>query len=108
MLMTRDWHFWLMAIAVGMVQGGAQAISRSIYASMLPAGRSGHFFGLYNVSSKFAGIIGPALCSTVASLTGSLRLAVGVIAVSFIGGMIILAGVDVDKGRARVAHTYAK
>ena len=108
MLMTRNWHFWLMAIAVGMVQGGAQAISRSIYASMLPAGRSGHFFGLYNVSSKFAGIIGPALCSTVASLTGSLRLAVGVIAVSFIGGMIILAGVDVDKGRARVAHTYAK
>ena len=108
MLMTQNWHFWLMAIAVGMVQGGSQAISRSIYASMLPAGRSGHFFGLYNVSSKFAGIIGPALCSTVASLTGSLRLAVGVIAVSFIGGMLILAGVDVDKGRARVAHTYKK
>ena len=108
MMMTQNWHFWLMAIAVGMVQGGAQAISRSIYASMLPAGRSGHFFGLYNVSSKFAGIIGPALCSTVAELTGSLRLAVGVIAVSFIGGMLILRGVDVDKGRARVAHTYAK
>jgi len=108
MLMTQNWHFWIMAIAVGMVQGGAQAISRSIYASMLPAGRSGHFFGLYNVSSKFAGIIGPALCSTVAELTGSLRLAVGVIAVSFIGGMLILRGVDVDKGRARVAHTYAK
>lgn len=108
MLMTKGWHFWLMAVGVGMVQGGAQAISRSIYASMLPAGRSGHFFGLYNVSSKFAGIVGPALCSVVAEVTGSLRPAVGVIAFSFVGGMAVLAGVDVERGRARVAHTYAK
>ncbi|BDF78155.1 MFS transporter [Pyramidobacter piscolens] len=104
MFITQNWHFWLMAVAVGMVQGGSQAISRSIYASMLPAGRSGHFFGLYNVSSKFAGIVGPALCGFVAQATGSLRLAVGVIALNFIGGMLILAGVDVDKGRARVAE----
>lgn len=104
MFMTRGWHFWLMAVAVGMVQGGSQAISRSIYASMLPAGRSGHFFGLYNVSSKFAGIIGPALCSAVAGLTGSLRPAIGVVALSFIGGMAILSGVDVEQGRARVAQ----
>lgn len=104
MFMTRGWHFWVMAIAVGMVQGGSQAISRSIFASMLPAGRSGHFFGLYNISSKFAGIIGPALCSTVSQVTGSLRLAVGVIALSFAGGMLVLAGVDVDKGRARVSR----
>lgn len=103
MFITKSWHFWLMAIATGMVQGGAQAISRSIYASMLPAGRSGHFFGLYNVSSKFAGIIGPALCGFTAQATGSLRLAVGVIALNFIGGMLILAGVDVEKGRARAA-----
>ncbi len=103
MFMSRDWHFWLMAVGVGMVQGGAQAISRSLYASMLPAGRSGHFFGLYNVSSKFAGIVGPALCSVVAEITGSLRPAVGVIAVSFVAGMIVLAGVDVEKGRSRVA-----
>ena len=103
MFITQNWHFWLMAVAVGMVQGGSQAISRSIYASMLPAGRSGHFFGLYNVSSKFAGIVGPALCGFVAQATSSLRLAVGVIALNFIAGMAILAGVDVDKGRARVA-----
>jgi UMF1 family MFS transporter len=104
MFMTEDWHFWAMAISVGMVQGGSQAISRSIYASMLPPGRSGHFFGLYNVSSKFAGIIGPALCSIVAQAAGSLRPAVGVISVSFLAGMAVLAGVDVEKGRARAAR----
>ncbi len=104
MFISSNWHFWIMAIAVGMVQGGSQAISRSLFASMLPAGRSGHFFGLYNVSSKFAGIIGPALCSTVAQATGSLRLSVGIIALSFIAGMWVLAGVNVEKGRARVAQ----
>jgi UMF1 family MFS transporter len=104
MFMTKDWHFWAMAISVGMVQGGSQAISRSIYASMLPAGRSGHFFGLYNVSSKFAGIVGPALCSAVAQAAGSLRPAVGVISVSFLAGMWVLAGVDVEKGRVRAAQ----
>ncbi len=104
MFISSNWHFWVMAIAVGMVQGGSQAISRSLFASMLPAGRSGHFFGLYNVSSKFAGIIGPALCSTVAQATGSLRLSVGIIALSFIAGMWVLAGVNVEKGRARVAQ----
>lgn len=104
MFMTKNWHFWAMAISVGMVQGGSQAISRSIYASMLPAGRSGHFFGLYNVSSKFAGIVGPALCSVAAQATGSLRPAVGIIAVSFVAGMAVLLGVDVEKGRARAAR----
>ncbi|MGI6074874.1 MAG: MFS transporter [Pyramidobacter sp.] len=102
--MTKNWHFWAMAISVGMVQGGSQAISRSIYASMLPVGRSGHFFGLYNVSSKFAGIVGPALSSVVAQATGSLRPAVGIIAVSFVAGMAVLLGVDVEKGRARAAR----
>lgn len=104
MFMSANWHFWAMAVAVGMVQGGSQAISRSLYASMLPAGRSGHFFGLYNVSSKFAGIIGPALCGFVAQATGSTQSAIGVIAVSFVAGAALLAGVDVEKGRARVAQ----
>lgn len=101
MFISENWHFWVMAIAVGMVQGGSQAISRSIYASMLPPGRSGHFFGLYNVSSKFAGIIGPALCGFISQATGSLRLAVAAIGLSFVAGIWILAGVDVERGRRR-------
>ena len=106
MFISRDWHFWAMAVAVGMVQGGSQAISRSIYASMLPPGRSGHFFGLYNVSSKFAGIIGPAFCGFISQATGSLRLAVAAIGISFIAGIWVLSGVDVEKGRRR-AHGQA-
>lgn len=103
MFMTRNWQFWAMAIAVGMVQGGSQAISRSLFASMLPASRSGHFFGLYNVSSKFAGIIGPALSGFVGQITGSMQMSIGIIAISFITGAALLWTVDVERGRARVS-----
>lgn len=94
-------HFWILAISVGMVQGGAQAISRSIYASMLPVNRSGEFFGFYDVSSKFAGIAGPALFGIITQMTGSPRFAVLAISSTFIGGLILLGKVDVERGRQR-------
>lgn len=92
-------HFWLLAISVGMVQGGAQAISRSIFASMLPSKRSGEFFGFYDVSSKFAGIAGPAIFGLVTQVTGNPRFAVMAISSTFIVGLIILGKVDVERGR---------
>lgn len=94
-------HFWILAISVGMVQGGAQAISRSIYASMLPVHRSGEFFGFYDVSSKFAGIAGPALFGIITQITGNPRLAVLAITSTFIAGLILLSKVDVERGRKR-------
>lgn len=94
-------HFWILAIAVGMVQGGAQAISRSIYASMLPMNRSGEFFGFYDVSSKFAGIAGPALFGIITQITGNPRLAVLAITSTFIAGLVLLCKVDVERGRKR-------
>ncbi len=100
-MMSRNWHFWAMAIAVGMVQGGAQAISRSIFASLLPPGQSGRFFGLYNVSSKFAGILGPALCGLVIQLTGSLKASLSVVTLNFLLGLLILSFADVERGRRR-------
>jgi len=63
-------HFWILAILVGMVQGGTQALSRSLFGSMIPRFRTAEFFGLYNVSSKFAGILGPLLFGVVGQLTG--------------------------------------
>lgn len=92
-------HFWILAIAVGMVQGGAQAISRSIYASMLPPARSAEFFGFYDISSKFAGIIGPALFGLITQATGSPRLAVVALSSTFIIGLFVLRWVDVERGR---------
>jgi UMF1 family MFS transporter len=62
------WEFYGVAAAVGLVQGGVQALSRAYYARLIPAARSAEFFGLYNMMGKFAAIVGPALMGTV-SLT---------------------------------------
>ncbi len=97
--MTKRWHFWALAIAVGAVQGGAQAISRSLYASMLPPSRSAEFFGLYDVSSKFAGILGPAAFGVITQITGSPRTAILAVGSTFLAGLVLLAFVDVDRGR---------
>lgn len=63
--MHHRWEFFGIALAVGLVQGGIQALSRSYYARLVPSGRSAEFFGLYNMMGKFAAIIGPALMGTV-------------------------------------------
>lgn len=84
------WHFWALAIAVGMVQGGTQAISRSFFASMIPSGRTAEFFGFYDISSKFSGILGPAVFGLITQAAGSSRLAIAVLSYTFILGIFIL------------------
>lgn len=96
--LAKDWHFWCLAIAVGMVQGGAQAISRSMYASMVPKSRSAEFFSFYDISSKFAGIAGPAIFGLLTQLTGSSRFAIAAISTTFVIGIVILQQVDLQKG----------
>jgi len=101
--LAREWHFWCLAATVGMVQGGAQSISRSLYAGMVPKGRSGEFFSFYDISSKFAGIAGPAIFAFITQTTGSSRIAIAVLSFSFIIGMAILGKVDTAEG-ARIAR----
>ncbi len=96
--MQKPAHFWLLAFLVSMVQGGTQALSRSMYASMAPASKSGEFFGFYNVSSKFAGIIGPTLFGVVGQLTGTSRISIISIIIFFLAGAGILAKVDHAQG----------
>jgi len=91
-------HFWLLALLVSMVQGGTQALSRSMYGSMSPQSNSAEFFGFYNVSSKFAGIIGPFLFGVVGQVTGTSRLSIIAIVIFFLAGALILATVDYAKG----------
>ena len=67
--MQHRWEFFGMALAVGLVQGGIQALSRSYFARLIPDGRSAEFFGLYNMLGKFAAIIGPALMGAVGLTT---------------------------------------
>jgi UMF1 family MFS transporter len=96
--MSQAWHFWALAIAVGMVQGGTQALSRSLFGVMAPKARSAEFFGFYDVSSKFAGIAGPFLFALVGQLTGSSRLSIVALVVFFIGGILLLTRVDEQEG----------
>ena len=84
------WHFWALAIAVGMVQGGTQAISRSFFASMIPKDRTAEFFGFYDISSKFSGILGPAVFGLVTQIAGSSKPAIAVLSYTFILGIVIL------------------
>ena len=94
-------HFWILAVLVGFVQGGTQALSRSLFGTMIPKSRSAEFFSFYDVSSKFAGIIGPFVFGLVGQLTGSSRLSVVALVVFFIGGGMILFTVNEKEGRAR-------
>ena len=91
--------FWMLAILVATVQGGAQALSRSLYASLVPASRSGEFFGLFSVFSRFGGMMGPLAMALVTTLTGSSRLGIVSVVVFFAAGAAMLTRVNVDLGR---------
>jgi UMF1 family MFS transporter len=96
-------HFYLLAALVGMVQGGTQALSRSLFASMIPPHKSGEFFGFYSVFEKFAGVLGPLLFDITISMSGSSRNAILSVIVFFIVGAALLWRVDVKQGQ-RVAR----
>jgi UMF1 family MFS transporter len=96
--MKQPLHFWLLAILVSMVQGGTQALSRSMYGSMSPPSKSAEFFGFYNVSSKFAGILGPFIFGIVGQLTGTSRISIVAIVLFFVIGGLVLMTVDHSRG----------
>ena len=95
-------EFIMLGWLVGTVQGGTQALSRTIYARLSPPARSGEFFGLYGLSEKFAGILGPALYALVGEATRSPKSSILSIAVFFLAGIVLLLRVDVEAG-ARIA-----
>lgn len=90
---SRD--FLILAVLVGTVQGGTQALSRSLFARLIPAEKSGEFFGFFAVFEKFAGIFGPALFSVAVLATGSSRTAILSVIVFFVVGAALLMKVDV-------------
>jgi len=98
--MTSAFHFWLLAIGVGMVQGGTQALSRSLFAQMTPKSKSAEFFGFFDVSQKFSGIVGPALFGIIGQMTGSSRISIFALIIFFIGGMYLLEKVRLPEGIA--------
>ena len=96
-------EFWFLAWMVAVVQGGSQALSRSLYSSMSPAAKSGEFFGLFGVMEKFSAIIGPLLFAIAGVMFGSSRPAVLSLILIFILGGYLLTRVNVEEGK-RVAR----
>ncbi len=90
-------EFWFLALMVGTVQGGIQAISRSLYASMVPKDKSNEFFGFYNIFGKFASVLGPFLLAVTTQLTGSSTYGVFSIIILFIIGFVVLLFVKEEK-----------
>lgn len=97
--MTTATHFFVLAGLVGMVQGGTQALSRSLFATLIPAHKSGEFFGFYSVFEKFSSILGPLLFSLTIAATGSSRSAILSVIAFFAIGAVLLAFVDVERGQ---------
>lgn len=96
-------HFVLLGVLVALVQGGTQALSRSLFASLIPRHKSGEFFAFFGVFEKFAGILGPALYGAVIVVTGSAQGAILSVIPFFLVGGWILRRVDVEEGQ-RVAR----
>ena len=82
-------QFWILAIFVGMFQGGIQALSRSYYAKIIPAEQSGEYFGLLDICGKGASFIGTAIVSVVSQLTGDINKGVAMIVVLFVVGVVL-------------------
>ena len=92
-------EFFALAVLVGMVQGGTQALSRSLFASMIPRQKSSEFFAFFGVFERYAGILGPAIFAWVVSRSGTSRYAILSVLAFFVIGAALLAFVDVDEGR---------
>jgi UMF1 family MFS transporter len=90
-------HFWILAILVGLVQGGTQALSRSLFGSLIPRERSAEFFSFYDVSSKIAGILGPFVFGLVGQITGSSRFSIVALVLFFLSGGAVLLRVKLPE-----------
>ena len=86
--LASEWQFWVLAIGVGMFQGGIQALSRSYFTKIIPAEKSGEYFGFLDICGKGASIMGTTVMSLVSQLTGHLNYGVASIAIFFVFGML--------------------
>jgi UMF1 family MFS transporter len=102
--MTSVVHFFVLAFLVAMVLGGSQALSRALFARLIPQDRTSEFFGFFAIAERFATIMGPVLFFISATITGSSRSAIIGIVILFIAGAFVLSLVDEEEG-VRAAKT---
>lgn len=107
LFLRRPADFYVLAVVIGLVQGGIQSLSRSFYTRLIPAGKSAEFFGFYNVMGKFATVIGPALMGWTSLVLGNPRISILSISLLFILGGFLLAMVDEREGRRAAGELEA-
>lgn len=98
-VMTHPIEFWILGAVVGLVLGGSQALSRSLYGSLIPVDASAQFFGFFSVFEKFSSVFGPILFGFLTQVSGNGRLSILSLLVLFILGFVLLFFVDIDKAR---------
>lgn len=99
-------EFWLLAVMVGMFQGTIQALSRSYFAKIIPAEKSGEFFGIYDICGKGASVLGTALVSFLSQATGSINIGVSALSVMFLIGLLLFrysAKLNAQKGKCEIS-----
>lgn len=103
--MSATWEFYALAVVIGLVQGGVQALSRSLFARIVPAAKAAEFFGLYNMMGKFAAVIGPVLIGWVGRAAADPRIGILSLLVLFAAGAWLLARVRVPSAEAGTSET---
>ena len=96
--------FYLLAVVIGFVLGGSQALSRSLFSQLIPAGREAEYFGIYEISDSATSGIGALLIFVTLQVTGSYRLAIAALVVFFVAGFFLLSRVDVVRGVREVGN----
>ncbi|MBN8541308.1 MAG: MFS transporter [Deltaproteobacteria bacterium] len=96
-----EWHFYALAAVIGMVQGGIQALSRSVFGQLVPSERSGEFFGFFNMLGRFSSVLGPLLIAVTSTITSSHRISMLSLLILFAVGAFVLRKVQFPEDDAR-------
>jgi UMF1 family MFS transporter len=99
-------QFYMLAVTIGLVQGGVQSLSRSLYARLVPPKYTIEFFGFYNMMGKFAAVLGPVLIGWVTLLSGSNRVGILSLLILFLVGAYLLWRVDIEQGQLQASHYH--
>jgi len=87
--LDKQWEFWLLAVLVGMFQGGIQALSRSYFAKIIPPKKAGEYFGIYDIFGKGASFMGTTCIAVIAQITGSANAGISILTVIFMIGLFL-------------------
>jgi UMF1 family MFS transporter len=98
--MADSWEFYALAVVIGLVQGGVQALSRALFARLVPPDKAAEFFGFFNMMGKFAVVLGPVMVGWVGRVSGNPRLGILSLLLLFVSGALLLLRVDLARGEA--------